>query len=176
MYAETSGLASPCRYLVLTRLLSALVQQFIGNASARPGVVTGKRWQHSDAQASDSYRGERIDRVSAGGIIVDAIVQLTVPLLQDFILSILQAQPSARDSRSYLKAFGADHHKKRESAAKTAGPSASEEDVPAPVPVSAAIDESREISATPVASTPMRTELVEALLNPITRHTAVVKV
>jgi hypothetical protein len=81
MYAEAPRLPSPCRYLVLTRLLSALVQQLTGNASARPGDVIGKRWQHSGAQGSDSYRGDRIDRVSAGGIRIDAIVQLTVPLL-----------------------------------------------------------------------------------------------
>lgn len=110
---------------------------------------------------------------------------------QDFILSILQAQPSARDSRSYLKAFASEDLQKAQrdkiplldlkrsqlAAALGATPS----DV-----TSASI--SKLLGSTTTDGTELGTEaqlgtakvenaeIVEALLNPITKHTALVKV
>lgn len=125
---------------------------------------------------------------------------------QEFILSILEAQPSARDTRSYFKAFAPIQPAKRLSLIDAARQLPSEDLLQlAESPSSAATDQSgrgasseatdfrgtepESESETEAARAARRlieqalpedkaekAELVESLLNPVTKHVAVVKI
>lgn len=111
---------------------------------------------------------------------------------QDFILSILQAQPSARDSRSYLKAFASENLQKAQrdkiplldlkrsqlAAALAATPSDASSTSASKLLESTTAEEATESGTEAQLSTAKgeNAEIVEALLNPITKHTALVKV
>lgn len=93
---------------------------------------------------------------------------------RDFILSILHAQPSARDSRSYLKAFGSDVQRERSSSPGQGSSARGLQSARREAAASETADSSVELATS--TSKPTESPLVEALLNPITRHTAIVKV
>lgn len=116
---------------------------------------------------------------------------------RDFILSILQAQPSARDSRSYLKAFASEDlqraqnklplldAKRSQLAASTQAArlsATSGQHAPSQTLLAGMTDtglnERTKLTTKEEArlAEAQDTEIVEALLNPITKHTALVKI
>lgn len=114
----------------------------------------------------------------------------TLSVQQDFILSILQAQPSARDSRSYLKAFASENLQKAQNklplldlkrsqlaAGLAATPlQAGSNEAAKILAGSTSTSTGEELTAEAQLAKIQDTEIVEALLNPITKHTALVKV
>ncbi|KAK9899772.1 hypothetical protein P389DRAFT_156695 [Cystobasidium minutum MCA 4210] len=113
---------------------------------------------------------------------------------RDFILSILQAQPSARDSRSYLKAFASENLQKVQrhklplldlkrsqlaaELASTPGEATSSQ-ASKILETSASTSTSDAVLAREANLSTAKVEnaeIVEALLNPIQKHTALVKV
>jgi amino-acid N-acetyltransferase len=94
--------------------------------------------------------------------------------IQDFILSILQASPSMRDSKSYLSSFAPDAP---QSPNPTLGPSFN-----TPEPVASEGSDPTDTTETPVPARtstpgkPLPNQLVTALLNPRIRRTALVKI
>ena len=84
--------------------------------------------------------------------------------MQDFILSILRANPSARDAKGYLTHFGIHP--------KPAGQPTTR--VPEPVSI-AALPESERTSAL-AAEAATRAPVLESILHPVYRRTALVKI
>ena len=93
--------------------------------------------------------------------------------VQDFILSILHASPSARDSKSYLKSFGLK---------KPSQPSKAQRALDIPSPKTAPdtdLTTSHATSSTSMATSAVLSatrEQVESILDPVHRHTALVKI
>lgn len=82
---------------------------------------------------------------------------------QDFILSILRANPSARDAKSYLASFGSPKPRPTPAASLVA-----KDDVPPPQ-ITIAVDSL-------AATVPLPTPVVASILDPVHRRTALVKI
>ena len=96
---------------------------------------------------------------------------------QDFILSILRANPSSRDTRSYVQSFGGRSPQKKQpspSPKHSASASASDEIVIPPPP------ERIESTAKSTSNTnfdhPKPSPIISSILNPVIQRTALVKV
>lgn len=161
-----------CNLLSQSRVIARL--QHTNTRSSKSDLDRVSSFIASRSQPSDSTDGE------------------SCATQQDFILSILQAQPSARDSRSYLKAFASENLqkaqnklplldlKRSELAAKLAATPGALTDNRASSEVNAGTSSSiatnAELNTEAQIAKAQDTEIVEALLNPITKHTALVKV
>ena len=123
---------------------------------------------------------------SEGEHLLSAPLQLAHTTLQELILSVLQAQPSARDSRFYLRAFAPSPEKvnsqtfekllrqqasklRAANTAKETTATANESDKQEP-----AIAKVNSIETLTSKATTAN-EVVESILNPVHQHTALVK-
>ncbi|KAF9004519.1 hypothetical protein BDZ89DRAFT_611363 [Hymenopellis radicata] len=89
----------------------------------------------------------------------------TTPADKDFILSILRANPSVRDARGYLASFGPRPQKSKPEVQQMPGLT---------LPLAPDIQQ-KETSVEPVAET-KTTPIIDAILDPVVRRTALVKV
>ncbi|KAF8640449.1 hypothetical protein AX17_000113 [Amanita inopinata Kibby_2008] len=94
----------------------------------------------------------------------------TPPANNDFILSILRANPSLRDTRSYLASFGPRPQSKQQSTPSV--PAVSSAGIlPHPSP------QSQPQASVPVSLNQLKTQsIVASILNPVYRRTALVKI
>lgn len=98
---------------------------------------------------------------------------LTASIIQDFILSILRANPSLRDTKSYLASFGGPRPQQKVNPSPV--PIAEEEIVIVPVPAKRSQSVAKSIPKPPIeASEP--SPVIASILNPVVRRTALVKV
>ncbi|KAF8757074.1 N-acetylglutamate synthase [Rhizoctonia solani] len=87
------------------------------------------------------------------------------PRANDFILSVLQSVPSQRDAKAYLKSFGPRPTKPQQPIPHPKLPDLNLP--PLPVPVST--------TAAPIPPLPNTLPVIASILNPVQRHTALVK-
>lgn len=87
------------------------------------------------------------------------------PGANDFILSVLQSVPSQRDAKAYLRSFGPRPTKPQQPTPPSQLPDLTLP--PLPLPVSS--------TATPLPPLPGTSPLLASILNPVQRHTALVK-
>ncbi|GAB1521534.1 Amino-acid acetyltransferase, mitochondrial [Rhizoctonia solani] len=87
------------------------------------------------------------------------------PGANDFILSVLQSVPSQRDAKAYLKSFGPRPTKPQQPIPPSKLPDLNLP--PLPVPVST--------TAAPIPPLPNTLPVIASILNPVQRHTALVK-
>jgi amino-acid N-acetyltransferase len=84
---------------------------------------------------------------------------------QDFILSILRTNPSLRDARAYLASFGLRRHSQSNPEETKILPPASHKDLPG-----------SPIKQAGTAEFPKPSPVIASILNPVCRHTALVKI
>ncbi|CAE6462786.1 unnamed protein product [Rhizoctonia solani] len=87
------------------------------------------------------------------------------PGANDFILSVLQSVPSQRDAKAYLKSFGPRPTKPQQPTPPSKLPDLTLP--PLPIPIST--------TAAPIPPLPNTLPVIASILNPVQRHTALVK-
>ncbi|KAF5355887.1 hypothetical protein D9756_004102 [Leucocoprinus leucothites] len=100
------------------------------------------------------------------------------PSENDFIMSILRANPSSRDTRSYVQSFGGPRplQKPNPSAShKHLAPTSATEDIVIPPPPEPTESTAKSISKTTLEH-PKSIPIIASILNPVIRRTALVKV